>query len=214
MTAVIENETVNAETQADEPEEVIDYSAFTAAYAGVTVEQVEDDDSDTVKSLREVYNTLGPKSKRAVKRLLKDEAEKCVMERNDFAEAKRLMLINNNAAKSTSVASGNATRSRKTPEEKALETFKVLHYAYQLVFTRLQDAGINVTENTPEATDLSGAQAYASWLENGQEGDEPELDNDLKRAARVSIGRGPAGQGRKPGKTKAEDTEAEVADAE
>ncbi|QDK02056.1 hypothetical protein SEA_GIBBLES_99 [Gordonia phage Gibbles] len=206
-TAVVENETVTNETVNPEAEtednEPVDYSAFETAVAAIDSESAKDDKSDAVKAAKVAYGDLNPKSKRAARKWLKDESEKAMLD-DEFAESKRLILIRKYAA----VAPSKATTGRgpgapkKTPEQRLKETFITLHRAYQLAAAKLQgNAELDFAAVQAEAdTDLTPAFTYVQWIESDYEGDEPDVSPELKRAARVSLGRGPGGQGRKPKK--------------
>lgn len=189
----------------------IDYSAFEAAVAQISADDATNVDSPSMVEARRVYGDLTPKSKRAAKAWLKGLTEKTVIN-EDWNESKRLVLINNNAAKSTTVNTGTGT-SRKSPTEKAIETFQTIHLAYQVAAQRLAALGIDPAKSVPDEVDVTPAVEYANWINNPESGDEPEVDNKFKRAARVSLGRGPGGQGRKPG-SKAKESDNELPDAE
>lgn len=151
----------------------------------------------------EVYQNLSPRSKRAAKRALKDAAEKLMLEAEtpeDLQEARKLTQIYAFAARSKATPKSSGTSTRKTPEQKLIETYQAVYIAYQLLVKRSQAANIDLTSVSPEGIELSPAEAYVNWIENGREGDEPEVDKLLARAARVSLGYGPGGQGRKPKK--------------
>lgn len=210
MTAVIENETIEA-TEADKVDEVVDTSAFDAAIANVTLADAEDKDSAPMVAAREAYNSLNRKSKSAAKRSLKDKSSEYMLA-DDFDNAKLYLLLHTSAAVAKPTP-GAGTSTRKSPVDKASEVLRTIHIAYQLAALRVQELGVDditsiVPAEDPEA--IQSARVYTEWLENGQDGTEPDIDNELKRAARVSIGRGPGGQGRKPGtKNKDEDNESE-----
>lgn len=199
MTAVIEDTATAAATETAETaeREPVDYSAFEAAVAGIDVDTASDEDSDAIKAARQAYTDLNGPSKRAAKKWLKSASEEAVLG-NDFAEAKRLIHLNSNAARNVG-GTKSPSVSRKSPATRAVENFKTIHLAYQLAGKRLVDLGIDPAESTPD-TDVTPAHAYVDYIENGTEDTpEPDIDNMLKRAARVSLGRGPGGQGRKPG---------------
>lgn len=195
MTAVIENETIA--TTADEVDEALDYSAFEAAVAQISLDDAKDDKSDAIKAAQEVYGNLNAKSKRAARKWLKDESERQMLDDN-FDESKRLILIRKFAA----VAPGKpaaTTSNRKTETDKKIELFRSIHLAYQLIATEVQNIeGVDFTAIQPTDVDLTPALAYMDWIKSGDADNEPDVSKELKRAARIASGRGPNGQGRKP----------------
>ena len=204
MTAAVENETATAEV-----EEVVDLTEFKDAVEEVSVEEAGNPKNENVKALRQVYTDLSRKGKSAAKRWLADEGQKA-LEDEDYARAKLLGRLRDNGTKVIAASTGESTR--KGDDEKLVEVIKGLAIGYGVATARAA-GGVATDWDSRSAVsqeDIDAAAAYAAWIESGQEGAEPTATDDQKAGARVSLGRGPKGQGRKPG-PKAEVAEGEAA---
>ena len=211
--AVVENETATTEA-VEEDNTPADYSAFEAVVGNISLADAGNPESDSVKAAQEVYGELDAKSKRAARKWLKDTGEKFML--NDEFEKSKLFILVRKYAAVAPAGSGGTGSSRKTPEQKLIENFRAIHLGYQVVATLVQNTpGIDFTAIQPAEVDITPALTYREWLESGAEGDEPEVDTELKKAARISLGRGPNGQGRKPGsKAKTAEDNAEAGEPE
>ncbi len=203
MTAAVDTEAV-----AEAAEEVVDLSAFTEAVEEVSVEEAGNPKNDNVKAVRQAYTDLSRKGKAAAKKWLADEGQKAV-ESDDFARAKLLGRLRDNGTKVIAASTGESTR--KGDDEKLVEVIKGLAIGYGVATARAA-AGVATDWQERSAVtdeDVAAASAYADWIAGGQEGTEPTATDDQKAGARVSLGRGPKGQGRKPGPAKADVAEGE-----
>ncbi len=193
MTAVTE---APADTKpADEGTDDID--AFENAVLEADINQVTDPKSASVRSVRQAYTDLSRKGKAAAKKWLDKQAEEA-LDNDDTESTRRFVLLAKNG---TRVISANVGRPAVPDSEKKKQNILQLQIGYALAAAAANNdpelAGWD-QEVTATQEDITAAGNYAAWIEGGMEGDEPEATPAQKAGARVSLGRGPNGQGRKP----------------
>lgn len=206
MTAATVEATAPEATETEAVEETVDLSNFQAAVAAATtdVDALNETGNKDVHAVRRAYTDLGRKGKAAAKAWLVDQSTEAVME-DRSADAKKFMVLKQVGVKVLASSGGGTSNANKTAE-KLLDGIKTLQIAYSLAISIAQNSTspeladwenkIGVTED-----DIAAARTYAEWIENPV-GDEPDVSDLQKQGARVSLGRGPKGQGRKPGSGK------------
>lgn len=195
--------TAVVEPQATEDTEaVLDISDFVA---GLDTFVSADDNAD-LHSLgtvvREKYRALDRAEKTLARRTVDTRATTAIYA-GDILVAQRLVRI-----KDELVKPAKTTRVRVAPKnhtDAVVSEILAIQLGYSLAVARASaDTDLDADWQQKIAALATGeaqvrATEYAAWLDGKREGDEPEGVTEVeKSAARISLGRGPKGQGRKP----------------
>jgi len=152
------------------------------------------------------YRSLDDKGRLAARRYLENDAKEKVLE-GKFAEGQSILLLADRIKKPITrkrIRSGTSTRKPRNRTGAVATHIAAIQLGYSLAMldahndqTLDQNWQDQIAEHaTAEAQERAGQ--YALWLKGGQEGDEPEVSEVEKAAARISLGRAPRGAGRKP----------------
>lgn len=188
--------------QATVEEETVDLTDFNAALDAVDPESAKDSKNELVKTVRRAYTALSRLGKTEARNQVKDDAQKAVMD-GHLEKAQKLFLIQNTGLKVLAAT----TAKPKDNTTKSAERVLGIQLAYSLAYTAAQAdetvddakfAELVSQTDADRAESEARARVYVDWLKGGQEGDEPEASAVEKAGARLSLGRGPGGQGRKP----------------
>lgn len=183
-------------------EEVIDLQPFKDATENSISDPSNGAADEDVTALKTAYAALGRKGKAQARAHLEGELKQVILAK-DFATAAVIYGLLD-AIKTTSGKGDGSTRVTKTHTEKTVFAVAAIQVAYSLAMGRGQadtklDSGWE--EKIPEFANgesQAQAKAYAAWLENKQEGEEPKASDVAKAAARIALGKAPHGSGRKP----------------
>lgn len=214
MTAPVTDETVTEATATETPtpsedsveteKATVDLTSFEAAVEALLGAPEGTDPADLVFAVRREYHEHDRNGKTAARKFVEDRQITAIMN-SDVAGAQTLIRLKDEMIKPMPVS--GAPRAPKPPKnstEDVVAQIASIRLAYSLAMLRansneLLDAGWNEQVDelaTSESQDRSAA--YAAWLEAKQEGEEPQANEVEKAAARISLGRAPKGQGRKP----------------
>lgn len=210
MTApAVETATAPAEQPAATVE--ADLSGFQDAVLNVIADPTNVDPADVEKARAE-YLKLDRKGKAAARAHVSEGSQTAVFNGN-LPEAQALMRLNQELVVPTQTKGKTGGAKPKDPTEAFALEQATAQLAYSLTVLNKPEAvddealaaklGELVTEDVQALADQ-----YRTWVSNGSKGDEPELPEYAKAAARISLGRSPKGQGRKPAAKKEEATAA------
>lgn len=210
------------------PREVAEFWTLVSDYADQGASAgLDDKKSDASLEIRRAYGALDKDAKRQARAIVRDAKD---TELEDAGKAQAtdpaaamahmarsfalLNVINNGFA----ALSSAAPKSAGDPVEAAVALTAQIQLAYA-VSMATAPAGVDSADYSARVSasltenDQSDAIAYRNWIEAGQTGDEPNVSELAKSAARISLGRSPKGQGRKPGSPNAPKDETAAADA-
>jgi hypothetical protein len=181
--------------------EVVDLSAFKDAVENVISDPADVSEEDT-KAAQHEYRELSRKGKAGARSYVEDQTANAVLAGN-LGQAQALLALADALRNSGTKTSGpSAPRKPKNPTDSYVEHVAQIQLAYSL---SVLNAPENLDEDWKErvqakcdADAQTRAQAYRAFVEAKQEGDEPEATESEKAGARISLGRAPKGQGRKP----------------
>lgn len=168
--------------------------------------------AEEIKNVRRVYGELEPRKGKSAARAKLDDDVRDAIQGSNITQAQALLAIKDAILKSGGL-SGKRTAAPKNPTEAHTSNVLAIQIGYSLAYSNVPEGvdpnWIDLVKATPELE--ASAQSYRKWLSDGQEGDEPEVPEAAKAGARISLGKAPKGQGRKPGKDKAESNPADGA---
>ncbi|AKL88268.1 hypothetical protein GMA3_91 [Gordonia phage GMA3] len=219
--------------------EALEFKANVDKLIDANVTAFADKDSETVTDIRRAFGALDKDAKRNVRQFIKDaiavllteQAEVAADLANNPERATELVDIAKRAAAYNSVkdfglkplaAQSTGERATRKPADPALAVGKniaqvQLAYAVAMASVPTNVDPARITEITGElVTEAAQTEAleYRAWIYGGMEGAEPEASDVAKAAARISLGRGPKGQGRKPKTADVPESDAESADTD
>ncbi len=194
--------------------EEVNIESFSQSFDKLLKSKAKDRSSLADSAVAEYASLEGRGNKSAARRIV-DKAVDDSIRSGDIATAQLIIISVRDKLVTTKPATG---RKPKNPTEAAVETVATIGIAYNLALAN-EAKGKNVDPDWQEKASalvtneaVERANTYVAWLNSGQEGDEPKISEIEKSAARISLGRGPKGQGRKP-KTQAEKDAAAAAKA-
>ncbi|USH45091.1 hypothetical protein SEA_CAMERICO_95 [Gordonia phage Camerico] len=195
------------------PREVAEYWAAVSDAADNAPEELKDKTTDTMVELRRLFGALDKDGKRQARAIVRDAKDTELAtagekQATDPAAAMAHMgrsfallnVINNGFS---ALAPAGSPKTAADPVAAAVALTAQIQLAYAVSMAEAP-AGISAEDYQARVSaslsenDQAHAQSYRAWLENGQTGTEPEVSDLAKAAARISLGRGPKGQGRKP----------------
>ena len=206
-------------------EGVAEFMSTVRAMIDADVSVFADKDNDETVAVRRLFGALDKDGKRQVRGFIRDEIATLLAEQGDISAqlasdpslATELVAVAQKSAgwnslkdhglRALSAPTTSAPRKVVDPLVAIAENVAQIQLAYALAISDLPE-GIDADALNAKVAELvtedSQAQAaeYRAFIENGQDGTEPEFSQTVKAAARISLGRGPKGQGRKPGKGK------------
>ena len=198
MTAVVDP-TVTEATATTATEAPVDLSKFNDAVSNAISDGAPSDDE--IKAVRRVYGELEPRKGKSAARAKLDDDIKESIENSNVVSAQALFKIKDAIVKSGGLK-GTRTAAPKNPTEAHVSNVLAIQLGYSLAYSNVADGvdanWVDQVKSTPELE--ADAQKYRAWLSGGQEGTEPEVSDAAKAGARISLGKAPKGQGRKPGK--------------
>jgi hypothetical protein len=216
MTAAVAEAEVDTTAVADgntvvETETPVDLSKFNDAVSDAISDGAPS--KDDVKSVRQAYGELEPRRGKSAARARLDDDIREAVESGNVLGAQSLYALKDAIAKSGGLKGGRTAAAPKNPTEAQVARVLAIQLGYALAFTIVPEGVDPDWKDQVKADSTLEAQAkeYRTWLENGQEGEEPSVPESAKAGARISLGRAPKGQGRKPKKDG--DTAAEAAPA-
>jgi len=203
MTAPTVDQTAAAETT-EAPEEVVDLREFNDAVTNAISDG--DPGKEELRAVRRVYGTLEARKGKYAARAQVDEDIRSAIQSGNLRDAQALYIVKDALTKGGLSSGGGGSKSAKNPVEAHLTTMASIGVAWSLVQANgpagADPADLQTRAQALITTDtISQAQEYVNWLNSDQEGDEPDVPEVAKAAARVSLGRAPKGQGRKKNKS-------------
>lgn len=160
--------------------------------------------ADEIKNVRRVYGDLEPRKGKSAARNKLDEDVRDAIKASNVIQAQALLEIKDAILKGGGLK-GTRTAAPKNPTEAHTSNVLAIQIGYSLAYSNVPEGvdpnWVDLVKATPELE--QAAQSYRKWLSEGQEGTEPEVPEAAKAGARISLGKAPKGQGRKPGKDKA-----------
>lgn len=152
------------------------------------------------------YRSLDAGSRTTARRYLENDAKQKVLE-GKFAEGRSILLLADRIKKPVTrkrVRSSTPTRKPRNRTGEVATHIAAIQLGYSLAMldahndqTLDPDWQDRIAEHATAEAQERAAQ-YALWLKGGQKGEEPEISEVEKAAARISLGRAPKGAGRKP----------------
>ena len=214
------------EDQIAPAESAEDTAAKAAAEAAIAVELSKFNDvvsdaiadgtpsEEGIKAVRVAYGKLEPRKGKTLARQALDDDIRKAIENGNLIEAQGLFALKDAVLKGALKTGATRTAKPRNVTASHVERILGIQLGYSLAFTHAPE-GVDAdwkdqVKNTPELE--KQASEYRAWLESGQEGDEPNVPAVAAAGARISLGRGPKGQGRKPkGSVTATEAPAEIA---
>ncbi|AOE44604.1 hypothetical protein SEA_JUMBO_97 [Gordonia phage Jumbo] len=223
-----ENGTVNTI-----PAEVTDFVKIVSDLVAANPANFANEDTDEILVIREAFAKLSDKdARRQARTFIRDAKLTADKEMNDAVvtgdAAKIVPAAQRAGAYATVIQHGfkvisaerGSVKNAADPVAAAAALVAQIQLAYAVALSDIP-AGISVEDFQAKVAEIvtpdeqNAATQYRAFIENGQKGDEPNVSDLAKAAARVSLGRGPKGQGRKPKAAEtAADKGAETAAAE
>ena len=156
------------------------------------------------------YADLEPRAGKSAGRAHLDDTTREVVLEGNLEAAQRLFALKDALS---ARPSGGSSIQRLTPTEAHIELVQGIQLGYALAVGHPgagvdADWGDKLTQPDDELVKI--AAEYREWLASGQMGQEPSATKVAKAAARISLGRGPKGQGRRPNSKAATTTLAEA----
>lgn len=153
-----------------------------------------------IAAVRAAYQALEPrKGKLAARNAIKDDIRNAIANR-DIELAQALVAVEDGMSKA--VGRPSAGVSPKNATAAHIERVVSIQLGYSLAYTNVP---AHVASDWADSVKIDAelerqSQEYRRWLETGQKNDQPEpnVPEVAKMGARISLGRGPKGQGRKP----------------
>lgn len=185
-------------TQADEP----DLTEFQEAAAAVLAADA-DAVADATNTARKAYRETGRKGMAAIRAYLSDESNRVILVEGDLDKAQKLIKLSQDILKPA--PSKKKDQVQKTPKDITadyIEHVAAIQLGYSLSILEapaaLAEGWKEQVQVKADETAQEQARTYRIFLENKQEGEEPDVPEFVKAGARISLGRAPKGQGRKP----------------
>lgn len=195
---------VDSVEETKEPVDTTDFEAAVEALLAAVAQDAAGDHSDELFAVRSEYHDFNRAGKNAARKIVEDRAHGAIMN-SELAAAQALLSAKDEMLKPLP-ASGTprAPRAPKNATDDVVQAIAAIQLAYSLSMLKAHgsteldaDWQERISANaTSDAQDRTAA--YAAWLEAKQEGEEPAANDVEKAAARISLGRAPKGQGRKP----------------
>ncbi|URG17461.1 hypothetical protein Mbo2_091 [Rhodococcus phage Mbo2] len=189
-------ENATPEVEAD----LTEFKAVVELVSGATDETAK----DATDKARTVYRDLGRKGMAAARSYLSDLGNKIVLE-GDLDKAQKVIKLSQDILKpapSAKKGGSSANKAPKDPTAEHIDHVAAIQLGYSL---SILEAPEGIAEDWRERAAAKAdeeaqtqAQEYRRFLLNKQEGTEPNVPEFVKAGARISLGRAPKGQGRKP----------------
>lgn len=182
----------------------VDTTAFEVAVETLLEVPAGADNTAQIFEVRREYHEFDRNGKTVARKLVEERATTAIMN-SDINGAQVLIRLKDEMIKPMPVSgTPRAPKAPKNSSDDMIAQIASITLAYSLAFGEAKSNPAMDPDFEAKVAELATADAqqrsaaYATWLKNKQEGEEPEASEVEKAAARVSLGRAPKGQGRKP----------------
>lgn len=182
----------------------VDTTAFEVAVETLLEVAPGADNSAEIFEVRREYHEFDRNGKTVARKLVEERATTAIMN-SDIHGAQVLIRLKDEMIKPMPVSgTPRAPKAPKNSSDDVIAQIAAITLAYSLAFGDAKNNPAMDADFEAKVAELATADAqqrsaaYATWLKNKQEGDEPQISEIEKAAARISLGRAPKGQGRKP----------------